>query len=364
MLPRIPPVAVRAAYRLQQASFRYGLVSAHAALRKLIDRRRRAPSGALTALEESYQELLSRDLENVERGVYPASLLFQIPLGDYARTLPRFLLDLRRVYARFRRGAYDDVPEDLDLRRYPAYFRRAFHWQTDGYLSRRSADLYDLGVEFLFMGCADVMRRQVIPPMARFAKSVKRRPLRILDVGCGTGRTLSQIATALPDQRYFGIDLSGFYVETAREHLAGTPDVNLVTENAEKLPFRDEYFDIVTSVFVLHELPRKTRRNVLAEALRVLRPGGLLVIEDSAQLSDAPDLAFFFEGFADDMHEPFYRDYVRDGLEALLARTGFCKAETERCWLSKVVSAHKPRAPRARRESARRAPSKKSRPGP
>ena len=90
---------------------------------------------------------------------------------------------------RRRRNQYKDLPGDVDLSRYPSYFRRNFHWQTDGYLSRRSADLYDVGVEFLFLGTADVMRRQVIPPVSRMVQQCGDR-LRLLDVGCGTGRTL------------------------------------------------------------------------------------------------------------------------------------------------------------------------------
>jgi ubiquinone/menaquinone biosynthesis C-methylase UbiE len=243
------------------------------------------------------------------------------------------------VWWRSRRGDYRDLPEAADPRRYPAYFRRNFHWQTDGYLSERSARIYDLSVEFLFMGCADVMRRQVIPPLARFARGQRRRPLRILDVGCGTGRTLAQIAAALPGHRYFGVDLSPYYVEAAREKLTHVPEVTLVAENAEALPYRDDYFDAVTSVYLFHELPRRARRRVMAEAARVLRPGGLLVVEDSAQLAEARDLAFFLSGFAAQVHEPFYRDYLRDDLAGLVAEAGLSVAGVQRAWLSKVVTA-------------------------
>ena len=48
------------------------------------------------------------------------------------------------------------------------------------------------------------------------------------------------------------------------------------------------------------------------------------------------------DGFAADMHEPFYRDYVRDDLAAILAEAGLRVASVERCWLSKVVEARKP----------------------
>jgi ubiquinone/menaquinone biosynthesis C-methylase UbiE len=331
----------RAAYRAQQSSLRAPLLLAHAGLRTVAGRSVDPRSTELRALQSRYFELLERDLQHVESGLYPASLLFQIPLVDYARTLPRFLADLPRTYLRFLRKDHRDIPADTDTGRYPAYFRRTFHWQTDGYLSRRSAELYDLSVEVLFLGCADVMRRQVIPPISRFARQRSGRCLRIADVACGTGRGLAQIAAALPGHRYFGIDLSPFYLEAARRQLASVPEVTLIAENAETLPFRDGYFDVVTSTYLLHELPRKSRRRAVDEMVRVLRPGGLLVIEDSAQLVESSDLGVFLEGFAREMHEPFYRDYVRDDIEAIIEKAGLEAGPTERAWLSKVVSGRK-----------------------
>ncbi|UCE84971.1 MAG: class I SAM-dependent methyltransferase [Deltaproteobacteria bacterium] len=338
----MPSLLTRAAYHAQQASLRFPLLAAHAGLRLATARGNEPTAEDLRALQRAYFALLEKDLRNAEAGLYPRSLLFQIPLRSYARKLPRLLSDLPRTYLRFRRRDYRDLPADVDAERYPAYFRRTFHWQTDGYLSRRSAELYDLSVEFLFLGCADVMRRQVIPPLTRFARRTRGRRLRILDVGCGTGRTLRQIATALPGHQYFGVDLSPFYLEAARKELADVAEVTLLAENAEKLPFRDGYFDAVTSVYLFHELPRKARRRVAQEMARVLRPGGALVVEDSAQLAEARDLAFFLDGFAADMHEPFYRDYVRDDLAGILAEAGLEVSPAERCWLAKVVRATAP----------------------
>ena len=338
----LPRGALRAAYRAQHESIRRPLLLTQRLLRGLAGRRVAPDPEAVRALEREHAALLDRDLANVDAGLYPAQLLFQLPLREYALRLPRFLLDVPRAWARWRRGDFRDLPKASRPRRYPAYFRRTFHWQTDGYLSRRSAELYDVSVELVFAGCADVMRRQVLPPIARFAREAGEQPLRIADVACGTGRTLSQLAAALPGQRLFGVDLSPYYLELARRRLARVPDVSLIAENAERLPFRDGWFDVVTSTYLFHELPRRVRRTVLAELVRVLRPGGLLVLEDSAQRAEAADLAFFLEAFATQMHEPFYRDYVRDDLAALAAEAGLAVESVERAWLSKVVTARKP----------------------
>jgi ubiquinone/menaquinone biosynthesis C-methylase UbiE len=332
--------ADRAAYRAQQ----YAILAPLATARRLVSLATGEggpDAAARTLLARRYEELLARDLANVEAGLYPRALLFQIPFASYARALPSLLLDIPRVLSRIRARATHDLPSDVDVERYPKYFRRNFHWQTDGYLSRRSAELYDLAVELLFAGTSDVMRRQVIPPVSRYLATAGDREVRLLDVACGTGRTLAQLATAHPRLRLTGLDLSPYYLQEARRVLANVADVSLVAENAERMPFRAAFFDVVTSVHLFHELPRPNRRAVLAEMHRVLRPGGLVVIEDSAQLAESGELAFFLGRFAAEFHEPFYRDYVADDLVGALTETGFRVESVEPQFVAKVVVARK-----------------------
>lgn len=329
-----------AAYRAQQYAIRTPLALARQAV-SMLTRQTPPDPAAVAALQTRYADLLARDLANVDAGLYPRALLFQIPFGTYARTLPKLVLDLPRVIRRVVARDSEDLPPDVDVGRYPRYFRRNFHWQTDGYLSRRSAELYDVAVELLFAGTSDVMRRQVIPPISRHLAAAGAREMRLLDVGCGTGRTLAQIAVAHPGLRLAGVDLSPYYLQAARRVLADVADVSLVSENAERLPFRSNHFDVVTSVHLFHELPRAARRTVLAEMHRVLRPGGLLVIEDSAQLAESGELAFFLGRFAAEFHEPFYRDYVVDDLAVPLAEAGFRVDAVEPQFVAKVLVARK-----------------------
>jgi ubiquinone/menaquinone biosynthesis C-methylase UbiE len=335
----------RLAYRAQQWSLRVPLATLRMLTLALSPHA--AESGpdaaARAAFERRYHELLERDLANVEAGLYPRALLFQIPVATYAWRFPWLLADIPFVLQRVWRRDYRALPADVDAERYPAYFRRTFHWQTDGYLSRRSAELYDVGVELLFAGTADVMRRQVIPPISRTLTSGELpRETRLLDLACGTGRTLAQIAVAHPHLRLTGLDLSPFYLQEARRTLAAVADVSFVAENAECLPFRDAHFGILTCVYLFHELPRPARRRVLAEAFRVLEPGGLFVIEDSAQLAESGELAYFLGRFATEFHEPFYRDYLEDDLAGALADVGFEVQAVEPHYVAKVFVARKP----------------------
>jgi ubiquinone/menaquinone biosynthesis C-methylase UbiE len=329
----------RVAYGAQQFSLFLPALAAQRLLRVLArDSPPKVSHDAAREVRRRYQRLLAEDLANVEAGLYPRELLFQFPARAYAKQLPRLVADIPRTLRRKRAGNSADIPP-VDRDRYPSYFRRNFHWQTDGYFSTHSARLYDVTVELLFLGTADVMRRQVIPPVTRLLRGTAKPDARLLDVACGTGRLLSQLAIAHPGLRLFGVDMSPSYVQAARELLADAQEVSLVAENAEALPYRDAYFDAITSVYLFHELPRAARRRVVAEMKRVLLPGGLLVVEDSAQLAESAVMAPGLANFARDFHEPFYDDYVRDDIGALLEEAGFRVESVTPAFVSKVVVA-------------------------
>jgi ubiquinone/menaquinone biosynthesis C-methylase UbiE len=333
----------RFAYHSQHLSFLLQATLVQEAARFMSRMPRPRLSGAeVRAVLRRRDELHARDLANVEAGLYPRELLFDIPVRRYMRALPRLLRDTPRVVRRKRAGDFHDIPA-VDKQRYPAYYRRTFHWQTDGYFSAHSAEVYELGVELLFRGTADVMRRQIIPPVTRFVRAAGRaRPIRLLDIACGTGRTLHQIALAHPDLRFYGVDLSPAYVQLARKRLVDLAEIALAVENAEALPFADAAFDVATSVYLFHELPRNARRNVAREMFRVVRPGGLLVVEDSAQLTESPEIATALRSFPGEFHEPFYADYLQDDLAALLREVGFEIESTEPQFVAKVVAARRP----------------------
>jgi ubiquinone/menaquinone biosynthesis C-methylase UbiE len=341
----LPNELTRYAYRARQAAIRLPLVAAHLGLRPFGKRRAQRPEpAAIKALQVQLAALQDRDCENAELGLYPARLLFDMPVAEYIKQLPSLATEVMRSLRRSKQQRVRDLPDGIDLAAYPDYFRRNFHWQTDGYFSQRSAAVYDIGVEFLFFGTADVMRRQIVPPVTRYLRErgAGAGPARILDVACGTGSALNQLALAHPDERYWGLDLSPYYLQHAGRRLTHVNNLSLVTENAESMPLADASFDVVTSVFLFHELPARARKNVLSEMRRVLKPGGLLVIEDAAQLSEAADLRVFLENFASSMNEPFFADYIASDLARGMTEAGFQVSAVERCFLSKVVTATAP----------------------
>ncbi len=226
--------------------------------------------------------LFERDLANVAAGHYPMP---RDRDGSLARLLARsraYFADLPLAAERKAERRSDEVrsPELRD--KLPAYFLQNFHFQTGGYLTEESAGLYDMQVEILFSGSANAMRRQCLVPLGAYMRGRNQRHVRLLDVACGTGRFLSFVRQAYPRLGLTGSDLSESYVNEARRHLEDYKACGLVMANAEKLPFADASFDVVTSIYLFHEVPAKVRRIIAAEFARVLKPGGRLIFMELA----------------------------------------------------------------------------------
>ena len=94
---------------------------------------------------------------------------------------------------------------------------------------------------------------------------------------------------------------------------------------------------------MLHEVPADVRARVLSEMARVVRPGGLVVVADSIQLADAPELKREILGFPNRFHEPYYLAYVNDDLAARVEDAGLRVTNTKLAFLTKIVTAEKPR---------------------
>jgi len=301
---------------------------------------------AIESLRGRMEALFALDYEDAERGVYPRALIESLPWRDYARVLPDLLFDLPRTRQRIQEDRFDELPEGAQ-ERYPRYYARNFHFQTDGYLGHTSARLYDLQVEMLFGGTADAMRRRMIQPVVEASRRAGGRTPRILDVACGTGRLLSMLGAALPGAAFTGVDLSPHYVAHARRALAPTLDVSLLVENGERLPFEDGRFDVVTCLYLFHELPRDVGQRVLAELVRVVRPGGRVVLGDSVQLRDTPELEAELRAFPVRFHEPYYLGYIQDDLAQRAREAGLAVESAAAHFLTKVVVGRKPEAAQA-----------------
>jgi arsenite methyltransferase len=111
----------------------------------------------------------------------------------------------------------------------------------------------------------------------------------VLDIGCGAGvDTLVAAHLVGPGGRVVGIDVTFAMLERAQAHLArlGWPQVSFQEADAEALPFPDAEFDAIISNGVFNLTTNKAQ--ALAEAHRVLKPGGRLLLADMILVAALP----------------------------------------------------------------------------
>jgi ubiquinone/menaquinone biosynthesis C-methylase UbiE len=115
--------------------------------------------------------------------------------------------------------------------------------------------------------------------IGRIRALARGRPIRMLDVGCGTGLFASAVRRALPEVRVVGIDLVAEMLAKGESRWRmHSGHVFPVLGDSERLPFSSASFDIVTCANSFHHYPRQDR--AVAEMRRVLKPGGRLMIID------------------------------------------------------------------------------------
>ncbi|CAK9249656.1 unnamed protein product [Sphagnum jensenii] len=295
----------------------------------------------LQSIRADLLELLKQDAQNISHGEYPLSVLMPESPIQHLKRLPLLFWDSFSIYLRRRKGKTQDFDREAEefLADLPPYYRRNFHYQSNGYLSRRSAEVYEHQVELLFKGSADAMRRLIIPPLRKkFATSPDGEGLRFLEIAAGTGRATRFVHQAFPKAKITALDLSDPYLKVAQENLSRFPRVDFIQGNAAQLPFRDQQFDAVYSVFLFHELPMEERQQIIKESRRVLKDDGLLGMVDSIQEGDKELFTPLLKNFPKDFHEPFYRNYIAHPMEELFKQAGFKNVAKDTGFTSKVVT--------------------------
>lgn len=118
---------------------------------------------------------------------------------------------------------------------------------------------------------ADFLQSEVRERLLDRLQWLQLRPVQILDLGCGPGGALPDLAARYPDARLVGLDLTAPMLQVAASRPGGSP--LLVCGDAGRLPFRDQSLDLVFSSLMLHWCPDLD--TVLREVRRVLRHPGV-----------------------------------------------------------------------------------------
>jgi ubiquinone/menaquinone biosynthesis C-methylase UbiE len=218
-----------------------------------------------------------------------------------------------------------ELAPDLEL---PAYYRNVdIHQHPGGVWSDDLAGyVYERGAR----STTPLMGAQHADLHHRFTDLVAQRTnaTRILDMGCGFGKSTEPFCRRFPDAAVDAIDLSApclkLGAHNAKAH--GHNNVHFRQMNAYETEFTDGSFDLVTSTMLIHELPPAEIELVFAEAHRLLSPGGKMVHLDFYAIDGAFD-RFMHYGHGRRNNEPFMQPWAEMDVRASLARNGYTNIE-------------------------------------
>jgi ubiquinone/menaquinone biosynthesis C-methylase UbiE len=156
---------------------------------------------------------------------------------------------------------------------------------------------------------------------------------RTLQVACVYGDFSTRLAERIaPGSSLDVVDVLPVQLENLRHKLAASAPVTLYQRDSTRLGFGDSLYDQAVIFFLLHEQPELVRRQTLAEALRVVRPGGKLVIVDYHLPGRLHPLRYLFrpvlralEPFALDLWYRDVADWLPEGARlARIRKQTFC----------------------------------------
>lgn len=105
------------------------------------------------------------------------------------------------------------------------------------------------------------------------------RPIRILDVGCGTGEFAMKLKGYKKDAGVHGLDISPDMINTAKTKFKDEIDFRI--GDVENMPYEDSYFDYLTCSHSFHHYPHK--KKAVREMFRILKSGGKIMIIDGCK---------------------------------------------------------------------------------
>ncbi len=191
-------------------------------------------------------------------------------------------------------------------------------WRTDD-----SADVYEQGAKLVMLGDNDDYGFH-----SSFAATAipDRSFRRIVDLGCGFGKSTWPLKRRFPGAEVIGIDLAAPCLRLAFDR-ANAADLAIEFRQADgqDTGLADASVDLVTSTMFIHEIPRPALVATLAECARILAPGGLLRFLDFTRTGDAfRDLAMMEHGERN--NEPFMPGLLTADVPALCKAAGLRNA--------------------------------------
>ena len=155
-------------------------------------------------------------------------------------------------------------------------------------------------------------------------------PFQLLDAGCGTGMHLEFFHRQAPNCLLTGLDASSLGIEKAAQKLPRS--VKLMVGDCRKMPLEDASVDVVLFSFMIHHLPHQSESELveataglIAEAGRVLKPGGHIVIISTSkeQLHPRRGSLWYYRYFQDAAKALMRKFLPLSKLKQILSEKGF-----------------------------------------
>jgi len=209
------------------------------------------------------------------------------------------------------KACYDDINNPNVESMYPDYYLMPFHAYDEGnlnWLAAAEAESATYAMALRVWPNEDITWQTAQGRLRdAYCDAVKQHrakqgisdPARILDMGCSVGISTRALAGAFDTAKeVVGLDLSAYMLAVAElrersegeawtpQGLEGERRISYVHGLAESTGMPDASFDVVSLAFVLHECPTAATRDIVREAVRLLRPGGTLVMCDNDPKSE------------------------------------------------------------------------------
>ena len=213
-----------------------------------------------------------------------------------------------------------DLDPDLEL---PEYYRIGdFHQYPGGvWLNHAVAFTYEQGA----LTTTPTHSTQA-DLHTRYVQMIKRicKPKKILDEGCGFGKTTLPLKKEIPQAEVVGIDLSEPCLKLAhRRGIEQELRVKFVQGAVEDMKFENGSFDTITGSMLLHEMPPSAIRKSFREARRVLKKGSYYTQLDFYDPPGGAVGKFIYDGHAARNREPYMAPLAKMDLVKELHAAGF-----------------------------------------
>ncbi|KAJ3126732.1 hypothetical protein HK098_007188 [Nowakowskiella sp. JEL0407] len=129
-------------------------------------------------------------------------------------------------------------------------------------------------------------------------RQMSTRGLKVLDVGCGPGAWMRDVASSYPRAQVYGVDMA----QSLFNGVEVLPNMKFFTGNVlERLPFDDNTFDAVYQRMLIAAIPREKWDHVIKELIRVLKPGGYIELcePDFWFIRSGPQFSHLWDGVSD-----------------------------------------------------------------